>query len=133
MSVPAIIGFSSTLLYSAFTVGFGFTKSNSSSESVLKKDPIFFFTIGSLLLLAAIIIEIILLITHNDPTWQVRLASLDLTFVVALMFLMISVVRQDKSFADWKSTSQILIYMAWLFMFVNIICNLIIFFSEACV
>ena len=133
MSGPAIIGFCSTLMYSVFTVGFTFKKTQSATASVLKKEPIYFFTIGSLLLLTTIILELILLITKNDPTWQVRLAALDLTFVVALVVLTISVVKQDHFFDDWKSSSSIFIYMPWFFIFVNIICNVVIFFSETCV
>ena len=132
MSVPAVIGFSSTWIFSAFTIAFAFAQSKS-SLTVLRKQPVFYCTLGSLLLVITIIIEMILCITRNQPTWQVRLAALDLTFVFALVVLMISVVRHDNSFSDWKSTPQILIYMAWLFMLVNIICNLIIFSTEACV
>ena len=129
MSIPAIVGFTSTVAFASLAVGFSFT---SAQKGVLQQNPIFYFTIGALLLFATLIIETILLITKEDALWQIRLAAMDLTFVVGLLILMISIVKQDKMFAQWKQLPQILLYLSWLMMLINIICNLIIFFSDPC-
>lgn len=132
MSVAAIIGFISALLFGGSAIGFGIT--NKSDFGFLKQKPILFCSLGFILIFAAIMFELILLITKKDATWQVRLSALDLWVVTPLLVLSLLVIRIGKNVPKLSCQfSHIFLLMSWVFMIINIICNLVIFFSGKCI
>jgi hypothetical protein len=131
-STAAIVGFIATLFIVMGIVSFAIFDGRVNPGKILQQSGTLYYTLGAVLLLSTLVSDLVLLIKTDDATWQVRLAAMDVVFVLGLLVITIAIIRQNSHLANIVKAPQLLIAISWLFMLINLICNMVIFFTAKC-